>query len=246
MLSGDHRSYGLLSGSGVLLMKLIPFLFVALALLVAAVSAVPTTGAVTLIGNNNFTVTCAGASGSTWFQFGTDPTKLNFWSNTETAVGGAITVTVMGGAVYPSTTYYVAACDSTGCDPTPASFTTLALTPMPVSTLGTAITNMTKTNFNMLNMPQNLVVPYSWLFPTDTAQMSLTIVFGMLMMFIYIGMWLRTRSVATGVVLGILTSSFILFSNQGLNLGIPVEFASIAQGLLYASLAAILLTFLKK
>jgi hypothetical protein len=229
-------------------MKLIPILFVALTLLVSAVSAAPVTGAATLIGNNNVTISALGGVGDVWIQYGTQPDKLNFWSNVEPAavIPAGNTFTITGGPIYPSTTYYYKGCDSTGCDATVQSFTTTALTPMAVSTLGTAVTNMTKTNFNMLNMPQNLVVPYAWLFPTDTQQMSLTIVFGMLMMFIYIGMWLRTRSVATGVVLGILTSSFILFSNQGLNLGIPVEFANIAQGLLYASLAAILLTFLKK
>lgn len=224
-------------------MKRILFLFVAIALLVTSVCAIPTTGAALLVGNNNATLHMAGPVGDRWFQYGTQADKLNFWSNVEST---GLDITITGGPIYPSTTYYYTACDSTGCDTTTGSFTTLALTPMAVSTLGTAVTNMTKTNFNMLNMPQNLVVPYAWLFPADTAQMSLTIVFGMIMMFIYIGMWLRTRSVASGVVIGILTSSFILFSNQGLNLGIPVEFASIAQGLLYASLAAILLTFLKK
>ena len=215
-------------------------------MLISSVSAVPTTNAAAGVTNNAATFSCAGAVGDTWFQYGTRIDILNFWSNIETPVAGAVTTTVTGQALYPSTTYYVAACDSTGCDATPETFTTLALTPMAVSTLGTAVTNMTRSNFNLLHMPSNLVVPYGWLFPADTAQMSITIVFGMLMMFIYIGMWLRTRSVASGVVIGILTSSFILFSNQGLNLGIPVEFASIAQGLLYASLAAILLTFLKK
>jgi len=224
-------------------MKKLIFLAIALALLVTSVCAVPTTQAATLVGNNNVTLNMAGAVGDSWFQYGTDANYLNYWSNIETA---ASSIVVQGGPIYPSKTYYFVACDSTGCDTNALSFTTTAIVPLPTSTLGTAITNMTKSNFNLLNMPQNLATPYSWLFPSDTAQFSMTIVFGMLMMFLYIGLWLRTRSVATGVVMGILTSSFVLFSNQGLNLGIPVEFANIAQGILYASLAAILLTFLKK
>jgi hypothetical protein len=224
-------------------MKRILFLFIAIVMLIASVSAIPTTNAAAGITNNAVTFSWAGSSGDAWVQYGTNPEFLNFWSNIESS---ALTTTVTGQALYPSTTYYYTACDTSGCDPNVQSFTTLALTPMAVSTLGTAITNMTRSNFNMLAMPANLIVPYTWLFPADTAQMSVTIVFGMIMMFIYIGMWLRTRSVATGVIVGILTSSFILFTNQGLNLGIPTEFANIAQGLLYASLAAILLTFLKK
>lgn len=217
-----------------------------LAGLVAAVGAVPNTGAATLVGNNNFTLTCAGAVGNTWFEYGTQENALNIWTQEKAPTGGVLTTTEYGSPIQPSTHYYYVACDGTGCDATAHSFDTTALVPIPTSTLGTAVQNMTESRFNLLYMPGNLVIPYQWLFPDDTKAMSITIIFGMIMMFIYIGLWLRTRSVATGVVMGLLTSSFILFTNQGLNLGIPVEFAAIAQGLLYASMAGVLLAFLKK
>lgn len=214
-------------------------------ILISMVSAVPNTLATTMIGNNNFTLNADGGVGDTYFRYGT--VLGNYVIQTidvNTAVG--YTTTEVGSPIQPSTTYYVVACDSTGCDTTPDTFTTEAMVPMPVSTLGTATTNMTETRFNILYMPANLVVPYSWLFPDDTKQMSLTIVFGMFFFFIYIGLWLRTRSVATGVILGLVTSSFILFTDSGLNLGIPEEFKAIAQALLYASMAGILLAWLKK
>jgi len=222
---------------------LISFIF--LLLLVGLAAAVPNTLPATMVGNNNFTLNADGGVGNTYFRYGTvsgnyviqtlnvDPTKGYFSNET-------------GSPITPSTIYYAVACDSTGCDSSPVTFTTGAMIPLPTSTLGTAITNMTQSRFNINFMPANILIPYTWLFPDDTKEMSITIVFGMFFFFIYIGLWLRTRSVATGVILGLVTSSFILFTNQGLNLGIPVEFIGIAQALLYASLAGILLAFLKK
>jgi hypothetical protein len=215
---------------------------------VGVVGAIPSTLAVTNITNNGFVVGCTGAVNSTHFQYGTTPAHLNIWTSYSDPSGGSVTSTEYGSPIMPSTHYYITACDSTGCDATPEEFTTTALVPLPTSTLGNAISNMTKSRFNLLYLPANIAIPYGWLFPSDASSQStaLMIVFGMMFFFIYVGLWLRTRSVATGVIIGLLTSSFILFADQGLNMGIPPEFAAIAQGLLYASLAGILLAWLKK
>lgn len=214
-------------------------------LLVGTCYAVPNTLAATNVNNNNFTLNSNGYSGEVFFKYGTNPDYQNIYTqNTSSGI-----ITEQGSPIQPSTHYYVSACDQTGCDSTGVELTTLAITPIPQTTFGTAITNMTKSKFNILYITYNIVTPYTWLSPssdTETTTMFLTIIFGMMFFFIYVGLWLRTRSVATPVVIGLLTSSFILFTNQGLNLGIPVEFQSIAQALLYASLGGILLTFMKK
>lgn len=215
-------------------------------LLIGIVSAVPNTIDATNINNNNFTLSCSGAVGDTYFKYGTDINKLGIWTVMNTPAGGNVASVETGSPIQPLTTYYFVACDSTGCDSSPHIFSTPALTPLPTSTLGSAMTNMTRSRFNMLYLPANIIIPYGWLFPADQQTSAFTVVVGMIFMFIYIGLWLRTRSVATGVVIGLITSSFILFTNQGLNLGIPVEFQAIAQALLYASLGGILLAFLKK
>lgn len=226
--------------------KYIICLIIILGMLVSCVGAVPVTGAVAGVTNNAATFTCAGASGSTWYQYGTNPNYLNFWTPKKTAVGGVSTVTQNGGPIYPSTTYYVSACDSTGCDATPETFTTLAVTPLAFNDMGTAITNMTENNFNMLYIPDNIMTPYKWLLPTNTAGRMTTIVFGVMMLFIYVGFWIRSRNVFIPALVGLLTAGFVLFPGTGLNLGIPTMFADIAQGLLYASLAGLLLSLLKK
>lgn len=217
-------------------------------IIVGIVGALPTTTAATNIGNNNFTLNCNGAVGDTYFKYGTNTAFLNIWTTTVTPAGGVASTTEIGAPITPSTKYYTSACDTTGCDINTVTFTTLAVVLLPNTTMGSSMTNMTKSRFNLLYLPQNIIGPYGWLFPNDAQSQSTAaqIIFGLLFFFIYVGLWLRTRSVATGVIIGLLTSSFILFSNQGLNLGIPVEFIGIAQGLLYASLAGIILAWLKK
>ena len=222
------------------------FFVLCILLLAPVVSAIPTTGAATNIGNNNFTLSCAGASGDTFAKWGTHAVNSKVWTANATAAGGAASFDVFGAPIAPSTTYYAACCDSSGCDSTPISFTTSAYTPLATSTLGNAIDNMTRSRFNILYIPEHILTPYAWVFPEDERVMGLTVVFGVMFFFVYVGLWLRTRSVATGIVMGLLTASFVLFANEGLNLGIPVEFQAVAQGLLYASMAGVFLAFLKK
>lgn len=221
---------------------LIVFLF-----LIASVSAIPSTQPATAIGNNNFTLSATGcAADGCWFEYGLVETSLIVWTTTEPVIGGTVTHIESSAPIEPSMTYYATACDSTGCDSTPISFTTLAFTPLPVSTLGAAVNNMTQSKFNILFLPGNIMAPYVWLFPQSEKAMAMTIVFGVIFFFIYLGIWLRQRNVAGPVILGLLTAGSLLFSNQGLHLGIPVEFQSIAQALLYASMAGIFLSLLKR
>jgi hypothetical protein len=216
-------------------------------LLIASASAIPTTLPATAIGNNNFTLSATGCdSTGCWFEYGLVETSLIVWTPTNEPVGGVVTDTEFSAPIEPSMKYYATACDVTGCDATPISFTTLAFTPLPVSTLGAAVTNMTRSKFNLLYLPANLIAPYVWLFPQSEKAMAITIVFGMLLFFIYLGLWLRQRSVAGPALIGLLTASSLMFSNQGLHLGIPVEFQAIAQALLYASLAGLFLSLLKR
>jgi hypothetical protein len=220
---------------------------IALLFLVATAGAIPVTLPATAIGNNNFTVSATGCDSSgCWFEYGLVENSLIVWTTTEPVIGGVVTHTESSAPIEPSMKYYVTACDVTGCDLTPISLTTLAFTPLPVSTLGAAITNMTQSKFNILYLPVNIMAPYAWLFPQSEKALAMTIVFGVIFFFIYLGMWLRQRNVAGPVLLGLLTAGSLLFSNQGLHLGIPVEFQSIAQALLYASMAGIFLSLLKR
>ena len=224
-----------------------PFwIIIAIILLVGLSSALPTTNPATLVGNNNFTLSATGcAVTGCWFEYGIYSDRLMVWTNTVLPVGGVVTTTEYGAPIETSTTYYAAACDATGCGNV-VSFTTLAFTPLPDWTLGFAVTNMTQSKFNILYIIGDILVPYAWTFPANTALTAITMVCGLMFFFIFVGFWFRQKGVAGSVIIGLLTASSIMFTNRGLNLGIPVEFQAVAQALLYASLAGIFLIFLKK
>jgi hypothetical protein len=229
-------------------MKFLPVIILLVVLFtIGTASAIPTINAATNIGNNNFTLSATGcAATGCWFEYGIKSDNLLVWSATNAPIAGTVTSTEYGAPIEPSMTYYAKACDSTGCSANTISFTTTAYTPLPTYTLGYAVSNWTRSKFNILYIPMQLMVPYTWLFPQDMATTAIAIVCGMLFFFIYVGLWLRQRSVVGPVIIGLLTASSLLFSNQGLNLGIPVEFQAVAQALLYASIAGIFLSLLKR
>lgn len=227
-------------------MKLFPVLVALLILIPCIVTAIPAGTAVSDVGNNNATFTANGfdAAGG-WFQYGMTPTTLNVWT-IEQAGGGAITWTEYGSPLTSSETYYVSGCDITGCDPSPAVFTMLDATPLPDTTFGFLITNATENRFNLLKILPNLMLPYAWLFPQNAVALGISITVALILFAVYYGLAVRTRGVAIPVIMGVIGAPYLLYANQGMNLGIPVEFQGIAQGIFYASLAGIILVILRK
>ena len=61
--------------------KLVLFIFISFIILSCSVSAIPTTGAATMVGNNNASLSATGSSGTDgWFQWGMKTGKT--WSYT--------------------------------------------------------------------------------------------------------------------------------------------------------------------
>jgi hypothetical protein len=221
-------------------------LVVGVLFIVSLVSAIPTTEPATDIGNNNFTLSCSGAVGDTYIMWGPNQEQPIWKSTNSTAVAGSITVTIEGSPILPSHDYYAVACDASGCDATPISFTTTAYTPATVPTLGYVVRNMTASRFNLLYLPSWVIAPYVWNFPESAQQTASTIVFGIVLFFTWVGMWIRTRNVATGIIMGFLAGGMLMYQGVGLMLGIPVEFVMIAESLMYISLAGVFMMYLKK
>ena len=227
-------------------MKLIPVLIALLIFLPVIVSAVPSGTTVSDVGNNNATFSATGFdSAGGWFEYGMSPETLNVWTTEQTG-GGSITWTETGSPLTSSETYYVAGCDVTGCDPSPAVFTLLDATPLPATTFGYIITNATENRFNILKILPNVMLPYAWLFPSNATALGISITVALVLFAIYYGLAVRTRGVAVPVIMGVIGAPYLLYANQGMNLGIPVEFQGIAQGIFYASLAGIILVILRK
>jgi hypothetical protein len=212
--------------------------------IVIPVGAVPVGTSVSAIGNNNVTFTSNSAEPVAWFEYGMTLTTLVVWTPNVTA-GGAYTWTERGSPLGSGETYYVAGCDTTGCD-SPVEFTLLDATPLPSTTYGILYTNGTQNKFNILTMIPNIAAPYTWLFPASNSALAITIVSGIVFFAIFFGLAFRTRYAAVPVLVGLIVAPYLLYQNQGLGLGIPPEFQAIAQGLTYACVAGILLLILKK
>lgn len=220
------------------------YIFVVILLLIGIVSAVPSGTTVSLIGNNNATFAASSGEPEAWFEYGMTPTTLVAWTQNVTA-GGAYNWTEIGSPLGSGETYYVAGCDNTGCG-NPVTFTMLDATPLPVTTYGNLFTNATRNRFNLLKMIPNIALPYTWLFPATNQALALSIMAGIVFFGIFFGLAMKTRYVAVPVLVGLIAAPYLLYSNQGLGLGIPMEFQAIAQGLMYACVAGILLLILKK
>ena len=220
------------------------YLAITTMLLIGITSAVPSGTTVSLVGNNNASFAANSGLDHAWFEYGMTPATLVVWTQNVSA-GGAYNWTEIGSPLTSGETYYVAGCDDDGCD-TPVTFTMLDATPLPVTTYGVLFTNATQNRFNLLKMIPNIALPYTWLFPATSQTLAISILAGIVFFGIFFGLAMKTRYVAVPVLVGLIAAPYLLYSNQGLGLGIPMEFQAIAQGLTYACVAGILLLILKK
>lgn len=221
-------------------------LTLAILFVVSFVSAAPVTGAATAVGNNNATIHATGALSPAWFQWGQYTGKLYFKTPNQTISGGVANFTIAHSPLYGSTQYFFQACDASGCG-AELSFTTLPVTPMPTNTMGQRFqTFMESENFDILKIPNVAIEPYTWALPTDPPGFALALITSLMMITIFYGLFVRGRNVAIPALLGGVILPFILYANQGLNLGIIPEIAAIGQGAWYACLAGVLLTVFMK
>jgi hypothetical protein len=211
-------------------------LLIAVLCLVGTVFAAPTTQAATAVTNNGATLNVAGATGEAWFMYGQTSGSLS-WKTPNTTTTN---YSVYGSPLIGSTKFYFKACDGTGCG-SELFFTTSALTPQPQTTFGAGLDNITNSQYDIETIAHESIGGYFWLVPTFPS-----IVWGLLFFGIYLGLWIRERDMVVPVILGLISGSFVMFNDSGLQLGIPVEFQALAQGLTYAALAGVILAIMKR
>jgi hypothetical protein len=208
---------------------------------VSAVLALPTTGAAGSITSNSASFDVVGITGTdVWIEWGQNPGGEIWNTPNATASGGVATVFINGSPLLGGTLYYAKACDSSGCDITSpeSSFTTVPVTPVPVTQFGTGYRNLTATRFNPVLIGGTLFKAYTNIMPSS-------VVFGMLFGVIVIGMWQRTKSVRLVSILMMIASPFIVLSNAGLMLGVPLAEQALGQVLLALGFAGVALSFIK-
>lgn len=211
------------------------FLMVVLMLICTVIappaSAVPTTGAATAVGSNNATLAATGVGSIGWFEYGTMSGNLYWKTPNQTVSGGTMIYTVAHAPLTGNALWYYRACDTTGCG-AQGSFNTLAVTPLPTVHLGGFYENVTESGFDIAFMAQNLIDPYTW-----NPNIPLTVIFMLCFSPIFIGVWLRSRTIMVVLLLGFITGSFLLYADRGLNLGMPAELVSLAQAMCYIAFA---------
>ena len=209
-------------------------------ILVTQVAAIPTTGSATLIGSNNATLSATGGGVDCWFTYG-DLQGYEYWITPNvTSSGGLFNYTIHSAPLTGNAVWYFTACDETGCG-SEKSFTTLPVTPIPKTNLGGFYRNITQSGFNIPNMAANLVGPFVW-----NVNIPLVVVFFLVFMPVFIGIWLRSRTAVMVMITGFITGSFILYADRGLNLGVPPEVAQVAQAMCYVAFAGAVIYVLKR
>jgi hypothetical protein len=214
-----------------------PIIFIAILLLVCSVGALPVTGAASAVSSNNVTLAAAGTTTTAWFEYGMTSGSLIWRSPNETA-SGAYSKRLYGSPLMGGQKFYYRICDVTGCGA--ESFFTLAVvTPQPQTTFGYIYRNVTDSGFDPSIVAFNAMEPYMW-----PASPSRSVIWGLVFLFIFAGLWMRGKDVTIPVVLGLVVGFIALNPTYGV--GMPVEFIGISQGIAYASLAGIIMAIFKK
>jgi len=203
-----------------------------------SVSALPTSGAPTAITSNNVTIPVTGASGPTFVEYGLVSGSYNWWSNNWTPVGGSVSVVVFGAPFIGGYTYYAKACDSTGCS-NQVSFTMAAITPVPTQGYDVGANTLVASHFSITLLPAALLAAY-------TVNIPATIFFAIIIGFLTIGIWRRTKSVRLVGILYMILGPLIMSGGVGLYIGMPLFMQSLGAVLFAAGMAGILLSFVKK
>jgi hypothetical protein len=191
----------------------------------------------TNITSNSATLCAVGGTDPKWFTYG-QRSGSHSW-RTPNFTGNSYDV--HGSPLLGATTFYYSACDSSGCG-SEQVFETLPLVPQPQTTFGAGVRNITNDPSNIPVLAWESNRAYFWLLPTSMS----SLVWGLVFLAIFIAMWIRERDLTVPVILGLIVGSFVLYGDAGLGLGIPVEFTAMAQGLTYAALAGIVLTWMKR
>ena len=219
------------------ILRFVAMVLLIVSLVISSVFAAPVTGACTLVTNKGATFNAAGAGTVGWFEYGSvSGGPYSFATENETPVAGVFSEGVYGSMILTSSTYYVRACDETGCG-VEVTFTTSAAVPVNKTYFGTGLITVLKSGMNITKTFEAIATPYE-----NTLGGPIT--YGLLFFFIFAGMWIRQKDVLIPCIAAMVCGAAIWL--PGASLGVPPEFASIGQGLMYASMAGIALSWFKR
>jgi hypothetical protein len=222
------------------------FVLIAIALLIAPAFAVPSTPSISGISSSGFNMSSSTGQSVGWFRWGLNSAYPEWRSPNQTG-GGAYLYSQVGSPYWGGLTYYVMACDVTGCS-ADATFTSISPTPMPQTTFGNVVTNATQTNFNVIYIVTNLAQPLLWALPASysTNGAGVTLIFGAFIAGALVSLFIRQRKVAIPVFLLLIIIGVTASTTSGLYWGLPAQLLEILEMLTYAGLAGLIMSIFKK
>lgn len=211
----------------------IGLVILALIACISVCGALPTTDAVTGLSNREVTFNMHGGATECWFMWGGSTSNMIYHTTNDTSCGAYVQY---GSPLLTSYTYYVKACDVTGCGAA-VTFTTPAATVSNRTYFGTGLVTIFKSGFNVTQSMSVVLSPY-------TNTMTAPITWGLLFLFIFLGLWIKPKDITIPMILALVAGGAIWSGTSAL--GIPPEFADLGQGLLYAALAGLLFSWFSR
>ena len=214
-------------------------IFIAVVMLVSFVGALPTTGAATNVTNNYVEFRATGAGTTGLFQWGaTNGSAYKYSTPNKTPAGGVYSDYWVGSPLLTNHTYYYRACDNTGCGDA-VKFVTGTANITNSTSYGTGFINLMHSGFNSTVLLQSLGAPY-----TNSVPGGAPVTWGLLFFFIIAGFWLRHKDVTIPAFLAMISGGAFWLGSSAL--GVPPEFAVIGQGLMYAAIAGLAVSWFSK
>ena len=212
-------------------------LLIALLMMFVVVQAQPVTLPVTNVSGDYAYFSATGSGSIGQIQWGVMNTGNNIWATPNQSYSGSFNDFQYGPPMLTSTTYYVRACDDTGCG-NYVSWTTPAAIPVNQTSYGAQLYGMLHKGMNPWVILSGIASPYTTAMPGGAP-----IAWGVLFFFVLAGYWLKPKDILIPCLLTFMCGGALWMSG---GLGIDPMMMSLGQGLLYASLAGIVVSWFSK
>lgn len=217
------------------------FLAAVAVVLTPLATATPTTGAVSPLTSGEATFTATGGTGYAYFVWGAHSGGPYIWSTPNQSVSGSFSDIQSGSPMLTGKTYYVVACDDTGCG-NEVAFSVPTANVINQTDFGTSdMITIMRSGFNLTRTMPIMVKPYA---NNIGGTWGAALIWGMLFMFIFTSYWMRTGDITIPMMLALLFGASMVWGSQGW--GMPPMFVDIGVGLMAASLAGMFFSWFTK
>jgi len=206
--------------------------------MVIVVQGAPVTSNVTGITANQVTFSATGTGSDGWFEWGQFSGGYYHWTTLNQTYSGSFSDTQLGIPMLTSQTYYVRACDDTGCG-NEVEWTVPRSNLPNRTSFGAGMMQVLKSGFNTSVIIPTILAPY-----TDVTPGGAPVVWGLLFFFIFAGYWLRSKDIFIPMLLAMALGGTIWMGTSAI--GVAPEFAHIGQGLLIAAMAGAFVSWFSK